>query len=214
MVPGKPYSRNRFLKGFLAVAAVLVILVLGLHLWFVQTARSVLKQFITEQSGGETKIKLKQLELNLLTNQLQRNEADLRSTDSLNEPITYHVTFNKLSLKVGSVYALLFQKKLLLDSIKLYDPVIQVMQWRKDTAQVVVKDELSIAQEMGKFYTSMINALDEFSVERIIIDNAKISLINKMKPGAEPVTVSNIFFDLVRSGLKKGNEINYIKNDQ
>ncbi len=214
MVPIKPKLRNRFLKGFLTVAGIPVIMILALHLWFVHNARSVLKQYIAEQSGGKIKLELSQLDLNLLSKRLQIKEADLLSTDSLNEPITYHVTFNKLSLKVGSVWKLLFQKKLLLDSIKLYDPVIEVMQWRRDTAQVVVKDELSIPQEMGKFYNSMLDALDEFSVRRIIIDNAKISLINKMKTGSEPVTVSNIFFDLARSAIKKGNKNIYIKNGQ
>jgi hypothetical protein len=47
------------------------------------------------------------------------------------------------------------------------------MQWRKDTAQVVVKDELSLPQEMGKLYNSLIQALDEFGVRRIVIDMQK-----------------------------------------
>ncbi len=152
MVPIKPKLRNRFLKGFLTVAGIPVIMILALHLWFVHNARSVLKQYIAEQSGGKIKLELSQLDLNLLSKRLQIKEADLLSTDSLNEPITYHVTFNKLSLKVGSVWKLLFQKKLLLDSIKLYDPVIEVMHCWRDTAQQVVNDKLSFTQEKGNFY--------------------------------------------------------------
>jgi len=214
MLAVKPRSRYRILKRFLAVAGAIVIVLFVLRIWFVHNARIVLKQYISEQSGGKIKLELSQLDLNLWSKHLQIHEADLLSTDSLNEPITYHVTFSKLSLTVGSVWALLFKKQLSLDSLKLYDPVIQVMQWRKDTAQVVVKDELSIPQEMGKLYNSLIGALDEFAVRRIIIDNAKISLINKMKPGTDPVTVSNIFFDLARTPSKRGNKKVYLKGDQ
>lgn len=209
-----PKKRNRYLIRSLTVAGTLIIIVIALNLWFVNNARTVLKNYISEQSHGKIKLELSHLNLNLFTKLLQIEEADLVSTNSLNDPITYHVTFSKLSLKVGSVWSLLFKKKLYLDSLKLQDPVIQVMQWRKDTSQVVVKDELSIPQEMGKFYNSMLSALDEFSVRRIIIDNAKISLINKMKSGSEPVTVSNIFFDLARSAIRKGNKNIYIKKDQ
>jgi hypothetical protein len=214
MAPDKLRSRNRSVKGFIATAGALIIIILALQLWYVHTAHSVLKEYISEQSHGKIRLELSQLDLNLLSKRLQIKEADLVSTDSLNEPISYHVTFKQLSLKVGSVWKLLFQKKLLLDSIKLNDPVIQVIQWRKDTAQVAIKDELSIPQEMGKFYNSLLSALDEFSVGRVIIDNAKISLINKMKPGSEPVTVSNIFFDLRRSATRKGNKYIYLKNKQ
>lgn len=158
--------------------------------------RRVLKSYITEQSKGRIKLELSELDLNLFLNRLQIREADLVSTDTINEAVTYHVTFRKLTLRVASVWDLLFNKKLLLDSITLHDPVIEVMQWKKDTAHVRVKDELSIPQEMGKVYHSMIHALNEFGIKRIIINNASIRLINKLKPRSEPVTISNIFFTL------------------
>ena len=205
---------RRLLKRLLIAVALLVVLFVGLKIWFVHNARSVLKDYITEQSKGKIRLELSGLHLSLLEKSLQINEADLLSTDSLHEPITYHVTFSSLSLKVGSVWALLFQKKLLLDSLKLNDPVIQVIQWRKDTSQSIVKDELSIPQEMGKVYNSIQNALSEFSVRRIVLDNASISLINKIKPGSETVTVSNIFFNLVRTPVQKGKNIIYNSKDQ
>ncbi|MDB5192564.1 MAG: hypothetical protein JWQ96_2127 [Segetibacter sp.] len=207
-------SRKRFLKTSIIIAGIFIAILLALHFWFEHNARTVLKQYISEQSKGKIKLELSQLELSIFSKRLQIHELDLVSTDSVNEPITYHVTFNKLSLKVGSVWALLFKKKLYLDSLRIQDPVVQIMQWRKDTKRPVAKDELSIPQEMGKLYNSLLAALNEFGVRRVIIDNAKISLINKMKPGSEPVTVSNIFFDLARSTIKKGNKNIYIKNDQ
>lgn len=210
----KPSSGKRLIKRSLAIAGALIIILLALQIWYVQNARAVFKQYIAKQSHGKIGIELSQLDLNLWSNRLQIHEAELVSTDSVNEPITYHVSFSRVSVRVGSIWGLLFQKKLLLDSLKLYNPVIQVIQWRKDTARVLLKDELSIPQEMGKVYNSLFNALEEFAVRRIIIDNAAISLINKMKPGSTPVTVSNIFFDLARTPVRKGNKTSYLNKEQ
>jgi hypothetical protein len=214
MIVVKPKPRYRILKRSLAVAGTLVLILFATHLWFVHNARTILKGYIIEQSRGKIKLELSELHLNVITKRLQIHEADLVSTDSIHEPITYHVTFSKLTLNVRSVWDLIFRRKLQLDSLKLYNPKIQVIQWRKDTTQSVIKDELSIPQEMGKVYNSLISALDAFEIRRIIIDNASISLINKTKPRSETVTLSNIFFDLARTPVKQGNQVTYLKGEQ
>ena len=210
----KPLTYKRFFKRFALFTLAIAIIIVGLHLWFVYNAKTILKNYIYEQSGGKIKLELSSLELNLLSKRLQINKADIISIDSLSEPITYHVTFNKLSLRVGSLAALLFQKRLLVDSLKLYDPNIQVMQWRKDTARVGVKDELSIPEEMGKFYNSLLDALEEFGVRRVVIANARVSLINKMKPNSVPVTVTRIFFDLARLPDQFENGKSFVRKQQ
>lgn len=88
MVPITPKSRNVLFKRSLIAAGVLTTLFFGLHLWFVNNARTVLKQYIAEESKGKIKLELSELHLDLLKRRLQVNEADLLSTDSLNEPIT------------------------------------------------------------------------------------------------------------------------------
>ncbi len=214
MLQKKPTRRKKYLKVSIIVVATLGILVLALNYWYVNNARRVLKEYIYNESDGRIKLELSNLNLNLLSNRIRIYNADLVSTDSLTAPITYHVSFSNISVKIGSLMSLIFEKKLLLDSVKLYNPVIQVIQWRNDTAQVVVKDELSIPQEMGKVYNTMLNALDEFGVRRIVIDNATVSLINKISPGSLPVTVSNIFFDLSRTPVKSGRKSFYSKDRQ
>src|SRR5688572_8846611 len=111
MEASKPIFNYRILKRLLVVAGVLALIVFGLHLWFVQNARRVLKQYISETSGGRFKLELSNIDLSLLTNRLQINNADLVSTDSSTAPITYHVSFTNISVKVGSLWSLLFQKK-------------------------------------------------------------------------------------------------------
>lgn len=196
------------------VVVTFLFILLGLHIWFVNNARGVLKQIVATKSHGKIKLELSQLRFEFLSNKLQIREADLVSTDTLSQPTTYRVKFRKLTLRINSFWPLLFQKQLLLDSVKLHDPEIEVFQWRKDTSSVWARDELSISQEMGKLYNSMLDVLEGFGIRRIIINNAKLSLINKLKPGSQPITISKIYFDLVRtaSGVIKRDE--FVENEQ
>ena len=211
----KPQTpQKRFLKSLLIVTVAFLLTVLGLHIWFVNNARGVLKQIITTKSHGKIKLELSQLRFEFLSNKLQIREADLVSTDTLNSSTTYHVKFRKLTLRVASFWPLIFKKQLLLDSVKLHDPEIEVFRWRKDTSSRLAKDELSISQEMGKLYTSMLDVLDGFGIRRIIINNAKLSLINKLKPTSQPVAISKIYFDLVRTATSVKKRDEFIENQQ
>src|SRR5215207_3737122 len=122
--PGSVYKR--FFKLLLIVGVAFLLTVLGLHIWFVNNARGVLKQIVVAKSHGKIRLELSQLRFEFLSNKLQVREADLISTDTLNQSTTYHVKFRKLTFKVASFWPLLFQNKLLLDSIKLHDPEIDV----------------------------------------------------------------------------------------
>ena len=190
---------RRFFRILLVVIGIHAIVILGLHIWFVNNARGVLKQIVTEKSGGKLKLKLNKLSFDFFSDKLQIREADLESTDTVSAPATYHVKFRKLTLKIHSFWPLVLQKRLLLDSIKLHDPVIDVVLWRKDTTSRFGKDDLSIPQEMGKLYNSMLDVLDGFGIRLIVINNATLSLLNKMKPGSQPVTISNVYLEVLRT---------------
>ena len=190
---------RRFFRILLVVIGIHAIVILGLHIWFVNNARGVLRQIVTEKSGGKLKLKLSKLSFDFFSNKLQIREADLESTDTLSAPATYHVTFRKLTLRINSFWPLVLQKRLLLDSIKLHDPMIHVMLWRKDSSSRQEKDDLSIPQEMGKLYNSMLDVLDGFGIRLIVINNATLSLVNKMKPDSKPVTISNVYLEVLRT---------------
>jgi len=210
-----PRSRQKkILKASLIVILVLALSILGMHIWFVNNARSILKEIVTTKSKGKLKLELSQISFDFLSRKIKVREADLVNTDTVSSPTTYHVKFRKLTLKVGSFWALLLKNKLILDSIKLHDPEIEVLQWRKDTALKKTNDDLSISQEMGKLYNSMLDALEGFGIRRIIINNAKLSLINKMKTGVEPVMISNIYFDLVRTARDVRKRDQFVENEQ
>ncbi|HZH96874.1 MAG TPA: hypothetical protein VEY06_13365, partial [Flavisolibacter sp.] len=215
MAPAKSKSRyKRLLTVSVVVFALFAVSVIGLHIWFVNNARSVLKEMVAAKSNGKIKLELSKLTFEFFSNKLQVREADLTSTDSLTNPTTYHIKFRKLTLRINSIWPLVFQKKLLLDSIKLHDPQVEIMQWRRDTTKKRSGDDLSISQEMGQLYTSMLDVLDDFGIRRIIVNNAQVSLINKMKALSDPVIISNIYFDLIRTAQDIKKRDAFVENEQ
>ena len=177
----KPASvYKRLLRVGLILVITFVLAVIGLHIWFVNNAKAVLRQIVTEKSEGRLRLQLSQLSFDFFSNQLQVRSADLQSTDSSSGPMTYHVRFKKLTVRIHSFWPLILQKKLLIDSIKLHDPDIEVTQWRKDSTVKTARNDLTVPEQMGKLYNSMLDALESFGIRRIIIENARLSLVNKI----------------------------------
>src|SRR3954470_22793647 len=117
MTASKPRSpKIRFFKMTLLVTAVVAVAIVGLHIWFVNNARNVLKQIVAEKSQGKLKLELKQLSFDFLSSKLQVRGAELFTTDTLTASLGYRVKFRKLTLDINSFWPLLFEKQLLLDS--------------------------------------------------------------------------------------------------
>jgi hypothetical protein len=193
----------------LAVVAIAGILV---HVWFINNARNVLKQVVYSRSNGKIQLELSELRFNFFTSELGIKEATLLSTDSLSQPNTYKIKFEKLSIQVRSFLPLLFKKDLSIDSIKIDNPDIEITQWRIDTSANQLKRDLSIPQEMGKLYNSMLDALESFGIRRIEINNARLSLLDKIPPASEPVVISNIYFSLIRTASGKKRD-EFVENE-
>jgi hypothetical protein len=206
--------RRRYLKWLLITVGVLAFAVIGLHIWFVRNARSVLMEMVSSRSNGRLKLELSEVSFNLFSNKLKIREADLMSIDSLSQPTTYHVKFRKLTVRVASFWPLLLEKRLLLDSIKLHDPEIEVFQWREDTTTETKGNGLSITQQMGRLYNSMLDGLDAFGIRRVMISNAKLSLVNKMDPAVKPVVVSKIYFNIFRTAEDAKKRDEFVVNEQ
>jgi hypothetical protein len=184
-------------KVTLVICLLIGLSALALHIWFVNNARDVLKEIVTEKSEGKFRLELSQLTFDFFSNTMQARIADISSTDTINQPVTYHVKFRRLTLHVGSFWPLLFKNNLVLDSIKLHNPQIEVKQWHSDTS--FSNQELSLPQEMGRMYHSMLDVLDAFGIRRIQISNARLTLTNKMKPASVPVSISGIYMDLFKT---------------
>lgn len=194
---------RRSINWVLSIAGIFLLLVLGLHAWFVNNARSQLIQIVKDKSHGEVSLRLSHLSYDFFSDNLEVNDARIFSTNK-NDALAYNVSFSKLNLRVQSFWSLLLQKKLLLDSIRLENPVINLIKNKND---VVDKDstlnDVSLPREIGKIYNSMLDVLDDFGVRRIIVRNASFKLTNAVVP-QQPVSITNIYLNVNRN-LNGGN---------
>ena len=191
--------------------AVILVLLILLHIWFSYNAKYILQNEVRYESKGKLSLKVKHFSFNYFTRHIEVRTAFLQSTDTLTQPATYKVQFGKLDLQVTSFWPLLFKRKLLIDSIKLYNPQFSIYRWRVDST--TPRKDVSIPREMGRLYNSMLDALNTFGIKRIIISNGRFMLVNKMDPGSKPIVISNIFFNLIRNGNEvESNE--YVAREQ
>ena len=197
----KKYTLNRYAKFALYGLGIIMILVLGLQIWFVKNAKDILKTIVEEKSKGRIKLELSDVSFSVFNNRMQIKDGDITSTDSVTVTTSYHVTFNKLTLKVASFWPLILKRDLKLDSINIYNPVIEVLQWRKDTVNQN-KEDLSVTEEMGRIYNSMLDVLTDFGIRRIVVSNASLKLVNKMKADSYPVWITNIHLNVLRNPNK------------
>src|SRR4051794_6045786 len=101
----KRSAYKKLLRLGFTLAIVFIVAVVGLHIWFVNNARSVLKQIVAEKSHGKLKLELSQLSFNFFSNKLQIRTADLASIDTT-QSMSYHISFRKLTVRVHSFWPL------------------------------------------------------------------------------------------------------------
>ncbi|MEO6405354.1 MAG: hypothetical protein ABIY51_14400 [Ferruginibacter sp.] len=198
MQADRKHILHRIISWVLSIAGIFLLLLMGLHIWFVNNARGQLIKIVKEKSHGKVSLQLRHLSYNFLSDDLEVKDARIFSTNK-NDALAYNVRFTKLHLRVQSFWPLLFQRKLLLDSIRLQDPVIELVKNRNaDKRSDSSLSDLSLPKEIGKIYNSMMDVFDDFRVRRIVVDNASFKLTNAVVPQA-PVSISDIYLNISRN---------------
>ena len=185
--------KRSFRRVFIKVAfIILTIFVLGvtcLHIWFVNNAKRLLIELVTEKSAGKLKLELSDISFDIFSNEVKIHKASIASTNKDNSPITYQVSFRKVVLHTNSIWSLITKRAVEISQIKFYDPTIEVFNWQKDSISNS-NNNLSLGMELGKLYNSIQDAIAALNTHSIFIINAKLILVNKMDTGRSPV----IFF--------------------
>jgi hypothetical protein len=120
------------------------------------------------------------------------------TTDSATGVTAYQFDIKEIRLQLKAIWPLIFQKKLLIDSLHLQSPDIRVTNLRYPAGDTITKNkkEISIPYEMGKVYRSIRDALRVLQVSRFQIDDGKFTLLNKIQPDQLPLVISNINFHI------------------
>lgn len=174
----------------------IVVLLLAFHFWFINHAESLIEDIVHQQSNGRLHLTIDQFRFNWLNRKMELRNAVFYSTDTVTASTAYRFKVDRIKIQVKEILPLIFEKKFYIDSIHLIHPDVSVTKLRsKDTASF--RDtSLSLPQEMGRIYNSIQDALRVVQVDRFQIDNGTFSLINKIRPGEKPITISRLYFHL------------------
>lgn len=190
---------NRFGKKFLKSASLavglLMVLLMGFHFWFKAHAKGLIEDMVESKSNNKLKLKIEKIRFNYFSKKIQIEKALFFNTDSTSTGTAYQFEVDNIQLQVSSILPIVFKKQLLIDSLTLINPQIEVtrLKARKKQDTALIKD-ISIPEEMGKIYTSIKDALKMLEIKRFIFNNGTFTLTNKTLPDQIPVRITNIDF--------------------
>lgn len=184
----KPLVR-KLLKITGVIMGVLLVLLVIAYVWFVHHAENIIREIVHLKSKGKVELSLKSVTYNFGQRRLDLKEAVLYNTDSAITKTAYHVSVNKLSLQLHALLPLILHRELVIDSVLINSPDINVM--KSDTLE---KKHGSLSREIGDLYHSIHKGLSLFSVGYFRVDNGRFSLANRAREDWQPVTISNIYF--------------------
>lgn len=190
--PGK-----KFLKNSAIITGVVFLLLIIFHVWFINHAKGLLENMVTEQSHGKLKLKIEKLRYNYFTHHMRILNASFFSVDTATNTTSYQFNAKKINVKLQALLPFLWQKKLLINSLVVNAPEITVTRLRYlEEAGKKNNKDVSIPFEMGKIYKSIQGVLEELQVEKFQLDNGKFSLLNKADANQAPVIISSIDFHI------------------
>ncbi len=188
--------KRKILKITAYVLGSIVVLAVAFHFWFINHAEQILEDLVRARSNGKLRLHVKKFKFNWFSYDMQLRNAVFYSADT-SAPTAYRFGVERINIRVKEIFPLLFEKKLLIDSLGLINPDIQVTRVKSiKSTDTTARKEVSLSHEMGKVYNSIQDALQILQVNRFRIDNGKFTLVNKIKADQLPVTITHIDFRL------------------
>ncbi|MBC7949486.1 MAG: hypothetical protein H7Y42_16485 [Chitinophagaceae bacterium] len=196
MIIISPFKR-KLLKITAYVLGSIVVLLAAFHFWFVNHAERLLEDLVSSKSNGKLKLHVQKFRFNWFSNDMQLRNAVFYSTDTSTATTAYRFTVDRINVRIKQILPLVFEKKILIDSIGLVRPDIEVTRLRATIDNDTTADQrISLPLEMGRVYKSIQDGLQMLQVNRFRIEGGRFSLINKIQDNAAPVRITNIQFHL------------------
>ncbi len=190
-------SGKKFLKIVSICIGVLIVLLIGFHFWFQAHAKGLIEDLVSSKSNNKLKLKIEKLRFNYLSSKIEIEKAIFISTDTATSGTAYRFAVDKIKLETKSIFPIIFRKQILIDSLTLQNPLIEVSRLRtKIKKEEKIERDISIPEEMGKIYTSIKDALELLEIKRFHLNNGTFTLINKIVPDQLPVRISNLNFHI------------------
>lgn len=176
---------------------ILLALLVGFHFWFKSYAKGLIEDMVETNSNGKVKLKIGKFHFNYFSRKIQMDNAVFYSTDTATGTTAYRFSVEKIDLRAKAILPILFKKKILIDSLNLMRPQIEVTRLRQiEKPDKKQRKDVSIPEEMGKVYSSIQDALEVLKVKKFLIEDGTFRLVNKIAPGQLPMEIGNLYFQI------------------
>ena len=203
--------RKKILKITGSIIVLLTIIIIGVYFWVISHASSLLTKLVNDQSKGKLALTVKKVDFNLLKLKIVFTEPALRTRDSTDQITGYDISAKNIILKVESPFTFIFQKQLVVDSIIVNSPEINVYKYKE-----VAKEKISLPEEFSKIYQSLDSVLQKITLNYLHFDSTKFSIYDRTSPGIAPLQVSNLnlTINLASSKIKSVKEDRFLFADR
>ncbi|MBL7741498.1 MAG: hypothetical protein JNK14_19920 [Chitinophagaceae bacterium] len=168
----------------------IMVLLTVFHFWFINHAERLLEELVDDRSNGKIRLEVKKFRFNWFSTDMQLRQAVFYSTDT--STTAYRFSVERMNVSVKEVWPIIFEKKVIIDSLTLINPDILVTRLRQAKDDSTGNKSPSLPQEMGRIYKSIQDALEVLKVSQFHINNGRFTLINKVRPEDLPVTINRI----------------------
>ena len=188
------WLEKKILKTLGIILGVILILITALHVYVVNNAESLVEEIVANESNGKLKLKVENIKFNYFSKKIEFQNVTFFSNDSLDLKTAYYFQVDKIKMKVKALIPIFTRRELRIDSLSLMAPKIEVT--RLKPLDRPTAGEVSIPQEMGRVYNSIMDALRFLEVKRFQFDEGQFKLINKVIPNQQPLVITKLHFHI------------------
>ncbi len=204
-------TKKKIVLSISSIVALFTIVVVVLYFWTINHASTLLTKLVNDESKGKLVFTVKKVDFNLFKLKIVLTEPDLKTKDSLGQATAYHVKAKNITVKVESAFAFIFQKELIVDSVIVNAPQVDVFKYRQ-----LAKEKISLPEEFSKVYQSLEQVLQRVTLNYLHFDSAKFNVYDYTTPHVDSLTVSNfnLTVNLASSKQKYGRESRFLFADR
>lgn len=161
------WLEKKILQTLGIIIGVLLVLLMAAHIYIVNNAEKLLEDIVDSRSNHKLKLHVKNLKFNYFSKKIELEQALFYTADSAGQLTAYKFSVSNIKIRVNAVLPIFTKKELRIDSLFLVAPDVEVIRLRLlNPSEKKEKKNISITEEMGRIYNSIMDALQLLHVNR------------------------------------------------
>ena len=174
------------------------------HLWFISNSERALENTIRLGSNGKLNCSVKRFSLNYFTNVINIDDISIFNTDSTAQETAYRLGVHHFHLRIRSKWDLIFNSRLLIDSVIFKDPQIIITRAANRT-KIKSERKILLVQELGNLYQTINNSLEVLDLDVFEIQEGKLLVKDAGYSENEPLKINHIYFRVNKLSINAEN---------